>query len=234
MRMPYPNELCHYGIYGMKWGIRRYQNPDGTLTAAGKARYSGESGQAKYEKDTARQKASDARKEAKTQKYKASEMKRFERENKMYNRKFSRMNKRLLRAEEKTRERNEEFGSNDPKTLKANEREEKRRAKLLAAESIREFERSKIASMDYTQMVKEIKAMGAARRQAALITAFGMAAAGTTGVGFFALPDSRAAQFNARVSREDAARIMRESRDAARSGEGRDTIERRRQSGAYG
>lgn len=31
-------ELVHYGIKGMKWGILRYQNPDGTLTAAGKVR----------------------------------------------------------------------------------------------------------------------------------------------------------------------------------------------------
>lgn len=30
--------LSHYGILGMKWGIRRYQNKDGTLTAKGKAR----------------------------------------------------------------------------------------------------------------------------------------------------------------------------------------------------
>lgn len=29
----------HSGILGMKWGIRRYQNPDGSLTSAGKARY---------------------------------------------------------------------------------------------------------------------------------------------------------------------------------------------------
>ena len=30
--------ICHHGILGMKWGIRRYQNKDGSLTAAGKKR----------------------------------------------------------------------------------------------------------------------------------------------------------------------------------------------------
>lgn len=33
------SKLEHFGIKGMKWGIRRYQNPDGTLTDAGKKRY---------------------------------------------------------------------------------------------------------------------------------------------------------------------------------------------------
>lgn len=32
-------ELYHHGIKGQKWGIRKYQNEDGTLTAEGKARY---------------------------------------------------------------------------------------------------------------------------------------------------------------------------------------------------
>lgn len=31
--------LIHYGVEGMKWGVRRFQNADGTLTPAGKRRY---------------------------------------------------------------------------------------------------------------------------------------------------------------------------------------------------
>lgn len=37
--MSQDNHLSHYGILGQKWGIRRFQNEDGSLTEAGKARY---------------------------------------------------------------------------------------------------------------------------------------------------------------------------------------------------
>lgn len=56
--------IYHHGIKGQRWGIRRYQNPDGSLTAAGKRRY------AKLETQSARieaeKKRLDPNKEKKT------------------------------------------------------------------------------------------------------------------------------------------------------------------------
>lgn len=40
--------LAHFGILGQKWGIRRYQNEDGTLTEEGKARYLGKDSMGLY------------------------------------------------------------------------------------------------------------------------------------------------------------------------------------------
>ena len=42
--------LAHHGILGQKWGIRRYQNEDGTLTEAGKKRIASLEGKKKSQK----------------------------------------------------------------------------------------------------------------------------------------------------------------------------------------
>lgn len=49
------NVITHSGTKGMKWGVRRYQNKDGTLTEAGKKRYARdarEKGFNKYDEST--------------------------------------------------------------------------------------------------------------------------------------------------------------------------------------
>lgn len=49
------DELCHHGIKGMKWGVRRYQNYDGSYTKRGLERY--RKSEAKYDEAKARYKS---------------------------------------------------------------------------------------------------------------------------------------------------------------------------------
>lgn len=52
-------ELYHHGILGQKWGVRRWQNSDGTFNAAGKERYFGDGSGENYHKlDSSKEKTS--------------------------------------------------------------------------------------------------------------------------------------------------------------------------------
>lgn len=44
------NELYHWGKKGQKWGVRRYQNKDGSLTEAGRRRYARDAREKEYDK----------------------------------------------------------------------------------------------------------------------------------------------------------------------------------------
>ena len=46
------SDLRHHGIKGMKWGVRRFQNKDGSLTAAGRKRYGDGESSYDYGKDS--------------------------------------------------------------------------------------------------------------------------------------------------------------------------------------
>ena len=55
-------ELFHTGVKGMKWGVRRYQNKDGSLTPLGKKRYAKELAKLEAEKKRVRQQEQTAKK----------------------------------------------------------------------------------------------------------------------------------------------------------------------------
>lgn len=92
--------LMHHGIKGQKWGVRRYQNEDGTLTEAGKKRYINSYGEENHQKM-----AKDYQKSLNTSEYRMgkvkSNMPKYENEINNYKNKLNKLETKGLKESSK-------------------------------------------------------------------------------------------------------------------------------------
>ena len=103
----YSDELSHHGILGQRWGIRRYQKKDGSLTPAGLKRYGSEANFKKIQRAEAK-----AQKESEKAKYRAKTEAEIAKINKKY---------KINKPDEKKEETKAKEGSSKPKAKSINE-----------------------------------------------------------------------------------------------------------------
>ena len=109
----YSDELYHHGILGQRWGIRRYQKKDGSLTPAGLKRYGSEANFKKIQRAEAA-----AKKEAEKAKYRARTEAEIAKINKKYKINKPDTKKEETKTKEETKEKEK---SSKPKAKSINE-----------------------------------------------------------------------------------------------------------------
>lgn len=123
------DELYHHGIKGMRWGVRRFQNEDGTLTAQGRQRYKDYRSDQSTRRSLTRHVAAD-KKNLKDRGEAMNEV------TKNYNDAQEQMRKALSKGFISRKKRQELVDEADANLTKAGEELEKRRADLNRAERI--------------------------------------------------------------------------------------------------
>ena len=136
----YSDELQHHGIRGMRWGVRRYQNKDGSLTKAGEKRYNKEMEALKKEtaKIKAEEKVADNRRktQAKIDKLEAKKQELEER-------------KKALRDEKKGKKSEDDSSDKPTETL------EEKRERLLKSTDPKELYKGKDA-LSYQELNERV------------------------------------------------------------------------------
>lgn len=123
------DELYHHGIKGMRWGVRRFQNEDGTLTAQGRQRYKDYRSDQSTRRSLTRHVAAD-KKNLKARGEAMNEV------TKNYNDAQEQMRKASSKVFISRKKRQELVDEADANLTKAGEELEKRRADLNRAERI--------------------------------------------------------------------------------------------------
>ncbi len=141
----YFRELYHYGIKGQKWGIRRFENEDGTLTPAGIARYGGDS-YANMSRQGRKQYDSDK----KAEQYRTNSLHdiddRYKRSIANLGEDLKKYDKKIAKAEDKGKEK---------RATKLKAKQTIQRGKLYYNEMLRDLEKKKVQEMSLEALNKE-------------------------------------------------------------------------------
>jgi hypothetical protein len=144
----YFRELYHYGIKGQKWGIRRFENEDGTLTSAGKLRYGGDS-YANMSKNGRKQYDNDK----KAEQYRTNSLNDID---DRYKRSIANLGEDLKKYDKKISKAEEKGKTKKVDKLKA--KQTIQRGKLYYNEMLRDLEKKKVNEMSLESLNKERQA----------------------------------------------------------------------------